>query len=321
MNILQDRNKRLITEFILVGFPYFHGYQPLLFVVLLVIYLEILIGNTVILTVIVMDAKLHKPMYFFLGNLTVLDLTLTTTTIPKMLALVLFNDSTISFMACFIQMCLLDTLGNFECFLLLVMAYDRYIAICNPLHYTSIMNQKFNIQITTGSFVAACIVNVSISVFTAQLPFYGPNKISHCFCDHFFISRLTCADITSLTIWAMCIVFICVFTPFLLVVLSYINILKAVLKINSTAGRWKTFSTCSSHLIVVIIYYVSIIASYSLFTLGSDYDNIHALGTIFSSILAPALNPFIYALRNKDVQEALKMLIRHKRLMVRTIMG
>ncbi|XP_043928803.1 olfactory receptor 2AT4-like [Protopterus annectens] len=308
--LMCNKSSPEVTEFILLGFPYLYGYQPVLFVVFLLIYIIILTGNTAILTAVVMYTKLHKPMYFFLCNLAVLDLTFTTVTIPRMLTLFLFNANTISFTACFIQMFFLHSLGNYESFLLMIMSYDRYIAICDPLHYTSIMNKRFNIQITVNCLVIACLVVLSISVFTAQFPFNGLNKISHYFCDHYFISRLICADTTPITIWAMCLVVICVFIPFSLVVFSYINILKTVLKVSSAAGRWKTFSTCSSHLIVVVIYYASIVISYSLITLGSDYDDIHALGTIFFSVLAPALNPPIYALRNKDVQEAFKTLIK-----------
>ncbi|XP_043929016.1 olfactory receptor 2AT4-like [Protopterus annectens] len=301
-----------VTEFILAGFPYLHGYQPVLFIVFLVIYIIILTGNTLILIGVIVDQRLHKPMYFFLSNLAVLDMVFTTSIIPKMLILFIFNANTISFSACFAQMCISHSMGQFECFLLMVMAYDRYVAICSPLHYMSIMNKRFNILLAIMSFVVACLAIVSISIFTAQFPFNGPNVINHCFCDHFFISRLACGDITPLTIWAMSIILIIVFIPFLLVVLSYINILNAILKISSAAGRKKAFSTCSSHLTVVIIYYISIVSSFSSYKIDVVSDEFHALGTIFFSVVTPALNPIIYTLRNKDVREAIKMFVESK---------
>ncbi|XP_043928730.1 olfactory receptor 2AT4-like [Protopterus annectens] len=298
-----------ITEFVLVGFPYFPGYQPALFAVLLVIYLIILAGNASILTVVIVDRRLHKPMYFFLGNLAAIDIMFTTTTIPKMLALFLINSNTISFTACFTQLCVLHVLALFECFLLVVMAYDRYIAICNPLHYMSVMTKRFIIKMTIGCFILACIAVVSLVIFTAFLPYCGPNKINNCFCDHFFISKLACTDITAITIWTMCLVLICVFIPFLLVVFSYVNIFRSVLKTSSAGGRWKTFSTCSSHLAVVIIYYLSIVVSYSSYRTDDISSDFHAVGTIFFAVLAPALNPVIYTLRNKEVKEVVKMYI------------
>ncbi|XP_043928732.1 olfactory receptor 2AT4-like, partial [Protopterus annectens] len=297
-----------VTEFILVGFPYLHGYQPVLFIIFLVIYIVILGGNISILIAVVTDQKLHKPMYFFLCNLAVLDLIFTTSIIPKMLALFLINANTISFTACFVQMCLSHTMGLFECFLLMVMAYDRYVAICNPLQYFSIMNNRFNILTAFSSFAVACTVIVSLSIFTAQFPYSGPSQINHCFCDHFVIARLSCADITPLIIWAMSIIVVLVSTPFALVIFSYINIIRTVLQIRSTTGRKKTFSTCSSHLTVVSIYYMSIVISFSSY--GAEVsDEVHALGTIFFSVFAPALNPVIYTLRNKDVREGIKNVI------------
>ncbi|XP_043928802.1 olfactory receptor 2AT4-like [Protopterus annectens] len=315
MKVCSGRNETQVSEFILLGFPYLPGYQPALFVVFLVVYLIILSGNTTILIAVIMNQKLHKPMYFFLGNLAAVDMLFTTTTIPKMLALFLINSNTISFIACFTQLTVLHILGLFECFLLVVMAYDRYVAICNPLHYMSIMNNRFNILITISSFTVASTVIISLVVFTVQFPYCGPNKVNHCFCDHFFISKLACADISSIIISAACILVLCIFTPFLLVVLSYINILRTVLKMNSAAARQKSLSTCSSHLIVVVIYYLSIVVSYSSYRTGDVSDDIHALGSILFTVLAPALNPIIYALRNKDVKEAIKRCLNTKAIL------
>ncbi|XP_043928734.1 olfactory receptor 2AT4-like [Protopterus annectens] len=257
-------------------------------------------------------------MYFFLCNLAVLDIILTTSTIPKMLALFLINANSISFTACFAQMCISHTMEQFECFLLMIMAYDRYVAICKPLHYESIMNKNFNILITVICFVVACILAVSVSVFTAQFPFHGANTINHCFCDNFFIARLSCVDITPLTIWISAVIVVLVFIPFSFVVFSYISILRSVLRISSASGRQKTFSTCSSHLAVVIIYYVSIVVSFSSYRADDVSDEFHALGTIFFAVITPALNPIIYTLRNKDVQLGFKMFIRNKIVVIKS---
>ncbi|XP_043928735.1 olfactory receptor 2AT4-like [Protopterus annectens] len=300
------------TEFLLAGFPYLHGYQPGLFTMLLIIYFTILLGNALILIASVTVQKLHKPMYFFLCNLAVLDIIYTTSSIPKLLALLLFNVNNISFTACFIQMCFSHTMGLFESFLLMVMAYDRYVAICNPLHYSTIMNKQFNVHITASSFVAASVIIVALTIFTAHLPYTGSNIINHCFCDHFSIAKLACADITLLVIWVMLIIVVLVLIPFSFVVFSYVNILRAVLKMNSAVGRQKTFSTCSSHLTVVVIYYISIVISFSSYRPGDVSDDFHALGTIFSAVFAPALNPVIYTLRNRDIQQGIKTLIKAK---------
>ncbi|XP_043929020.1 olfactory receptor 2AT4-like [Protopterus annectens] len=249
-------------------------------------------------------------MYFLLSNLAVQDIILSTITIPKMLAIFLVNSKTVSFNACFAQLGILHSLGVSEGFFLVVMAFDRYVAICSPLHYMSIMTKRVLIQMTLASWIIAFVIIVPPVILAAHLPFCGPDQVSNGFCDHFFVVRLACTDITLHTDLA----FFTVMTLSLLlssvVVFSYMKIIVTVLKINSAEGRKKAFSTCSSHLTVITTYYISGAITYSSYKLGSTSDEFHAFGTIFFTILTPTLNPFVYVLRNKEIKSAVKKILK-----------
>ncbi|XP_043929019.1 olfactory receptor 2AT4-like isoform X2 [Protopterus annectens] len=299
-----------VTEFILLGFPYLQDYSLALFFMFLLIYIIIITGNTAILVAVTRAQRLHTPMYFFLSNLAIVDILLTNTTIPKMLSLFLHNANTISFSACFIQVYILHSLGVTEGLLLVVMAYDRYVAICNPLRYTVIMSNKVNILMTATSWIISFIIIAGPIIKALELPFCGPNSINHCFCDHLFVIRLACADISLHTYIGFSIAMAVAIVPLTLVGYSYIKIIKSVLNICSSEDRWKVFSTCSSHLMVVVIYYLSIGVTYISYRVEGSSDEFHAIGTVFFTILTPMLNPIIYTLRNKDVKDTLmKMFI------------
>lgn len=299
--------------FFLVGFPALQDSQTLLFVVFLLFYLLILAGNAVIITVVVVDHTLHKPMYFFLLNLSVLDVLFTTTTIPKMLLMFLANVKTISFQGCFLQMYSFHSLTVTEALLLVVMAYDRYEAICNPLCYPAKMTSRMNIQLAASAWITALLIPVPVITQTSQLAYGHTTRVHHCFCDHLAVVQAACLDSSAdfQTFLGFSIAMTVSIVPLLLVTISYVHIILSVLRINSKAGRMKAFSTCTSHLLVVGTYYSSITVAYVSYRADIPAD-VHIMSNVVFSILTPLLNPIIYTLRNKEVKSAVKKCIFQK---------
>nr|XP_009505163.1 PREDICTED: olfactory receptor 2AT4 [Phalacrocorax carbo] len=299
--------------FFLVGFPALQDFQTLLFVVFLLFYLLILVGNAVIITVVVVDRTLHKPMYFFLINLSVLDLLFTTTTIPKMLAMFLANAKTISFRGCFLQMYSFHGLTVTEALLLVVMAYDRHEAICNPLRYPAKMTRRVTIQLAASAWITALLIPVPVITQTSQLAYRDTTRVHHCFCDHLAVVQAACSDFSAdfQTFLGFSIAMTVSVVPLLLVTLSYVHIILSVLKINSKEGRVKAFSTCTAHLLVVGTYYSSIVVAYMSYRADIPVD-VHVMSNVVFSILTPLLNPIIYTLRNKEVKSAVKKSIFQK---------
>ncbi|NXO59495.1 O2AT4 protein, partial [Aramus guarauna] len=293
--------------FFLVGFPALQDFQIPLFIVFLLFYLLILVGNAIIITVVVVDRTLHKPMYFFLINLSMLDVLFTTTTIPKMLAMFLANAKIISFWGCFLQMYSFHGLTVTEALLLVVMAYDRYEAICNPLRYPAKMTRRVNIQLAASAWITALLIPVPVIMQTSRLAYRDITRVHHCFCDHLAVVQAACQDFSTnfQTFLGFSIAMAVSVVPLLLVTLSYIHIILSVLKINSKEGRMKAFSTCTSHLLVVGTYYSSIIVAYMSYRADIPVD-VHVMSNVVFSILTPLLNPIIYTLRNKEVKSAVK---------------
>ncbi|XP_069828888.1 olfactory receptor 6N1-like [Dendropsophus ebraccatus] len=294
-----------VTEFIIFGFPSLQQYQLLLFCVFFLIYLFTITGNGSIFLLVALDHHLHTPMYFFVGNLSFIDLSYATVTIPKMLAKFSMNLDTISYTACLTQMYIFLSLTVTECLLLMVMAYDRYVAICSPLHYLTIMTKRRYILMIAMVWAGGFTVPVTSLILALKLPFCGPNIIYHYYCDHPPLLQLACTDTSiNVAVGSSLGAFILLIT-FTLVVVSYIKIILTILKMNSKDGRKKTFSTCASHFAVVSIFYLPLIfmyirpkASYS-----SDVDSLVAL---LYTVLTPMMNPLIYSLRNKDIIKAFK---------------
>ncbi|XP_024050386.2 olfactory receptor 6N1-like [Terrapene carolina triunguis] len=298
------RNQTVVTEFIFLGFGDLPDVQILLFLMFLVIYITTVTGNILITALVVADQHLHTPMYFFLGNLSCLETCYTSTFLPRMLASLLIGDKTISFSGCITQLYFFCALAATECYLLAVMSYDRYLAICKPLHYTALMNTRFCLQLAAGSWLNGCLATAIFVLFMSHLIFCGPNEIDHFYCDLIPLIKLSCSD-THLII-LLDFVLSCVFTlpPFLLTLTSYVCILTTILRIPSTTGRQKAFSTCSSHLIVVTIYYGTLMIVYML----PNRDTLSFLNKVLSlsyTVLTPLVNPLIYSLRNREVKEAL----------------
>ncbi|XP_012869519.1 PREDICTED: olfactory receptor 2AT4 [Dipodomys ordii] len=291
--------------FYLVGIPSLPEsfFLPVFFVFLL-FYLLILMGNALILVAVVAEPSLHKPMYFFLINLSALDILFTTTTVPKMLFLFLLGDRFFSFPACFLQMYLFHSFSCSEAFILVVMAYDRYVAICRPLHYPVHMTPQTNAALAASAWLTALLLPIPAVVQTSQMAYNDIAYIYHCFCDHFALVQSSCSDTSSQTLMGFCIAMVVSFLPLLLVLVSYARILASVLRISSQEGRSKAFSTCSSHLLVVGTYYSSIAVAYVAYKADLPLD-FHVMGNVAYAVLTPILNPLIYTLRNKDVKAAI----------------
>ncbi|XP_037696610.1 olfactory receptor 2AT4-like [Choloepus didactylus] len=296
--------------FYLVGIPSLPEslFHPV-FLIFLLIYLLILGGNTLILVAVVAEPSLHKPMYFFLINLSALDILSTTTTVPQMLSLFLLGDHVLSLPACFLQMYLFHSLNCSEAFILVVMAYDRYVAICRPLHYPVHMTPQTNAALAASAWLTALLLPIPAVVQTSQMAFGPVAHVYHCFCDHLAVVQASCSDTTHQAFMGFCIAMVVSFLPLLLVLLSYAHILNSVLRISSQEGRSKAFSTCSSHLLVVGTYYSSIAIAYMAYRADLPLD-FHIMGNVVFAILTPVLNPLIYTLRNKDVKAAITKMAR-----------
>ncbi|XP_039356650.1 olfactory receptor 6F1-like [Mauremys reevesii] len=302
-------NQTAITEFILLGFGDLPDLQILLFLLFQVIYMATVAGNTLIVVLVVTDQHLHTPMYFFLGNLSCLETCYTSTILPRLLASLLTGDKINSVSGCFTQLYFCGSLGCTECYLLAAMSYDRYLAICKPLHYSTLMNSRFCLQLAAGSWLNGFLAITIFVLFLSELIFCGPNEIDHFYCDPIPLMELSCSDTHQVILVDFIIA--CVFTlpPFLLTLTSYICIISTILRIPSTSGRQKAFSTCSSHLIVVTIFYGSIMIVYLL----PKCDTLKDLKKVLSlchTVLTPLINPLIYSLRNREVKEALCKAVR-----------
>ncbi|KAF7239661.1 Olfactory receptor 11A1 [Varanus komodoensis] len=298
-------NCTAIMEFILIGFGNLQDLQPLLFLLFLIIYIVTITGNLLIILLTLTDQQLHTPMYFFLGNLSFLETCYSSIILPKMLANLLSGERSISISGCLAQFYLFGSCVGIETYLLAAMSYDRYLAICRPLHYTSIMHGKFCVQLMTGAWIDSLLANGIILFLMAQLPFCGPNIIDHYFCDFVPLEKLSCSDTSLIELVTFLSTFIFTITPFLMTLTSYVCIILTILKMPSITGRQKAFSTCSSHLTVVCIFYGTIIIVYML----PDTPTLRDLNKVFSvfyTVLTPLVNPSIYSLRNKDVHKALR---------------
>ncbi|XP_045324330.1 olfactory receptor 13C2-like [Leopardus geoffroyi] len=312
---MEWENQTILVEFFLKGFSDYPRLELLFFALILIMYVVILLGNGTLILISIWDPHLHTPMYFFLGNLSFLDICYTTTSIPSILVSFLSERKTISFSGCAIQMFLGLAMGTTECVLLGMMAFDRYVAICNPLRYPVIMSKESYVPMAAGSWIIGVINSAVQTAFVVQLPFCGNNVINHLSCEILAIMKLACADISGNEFIMLVATTLFILTPLLLIIISYTLIIVSILKIRSSEGRSKVFSTCSAHLTVVIIFYGTILFMYmkpkSKDTLNSeDLDATDKLISLFYGIVTPMMNPLIYSLRNKDVKEAVKHLLR-----------
>ncbi|KFO21724.1 Putative olfactory receptor 2B3 [Fukomys damarensis] len=269
-------------------------------------------GNVLIITVIQIEPRLHTPMYFFLTNLSFLDICYTSTNVPQMLSNMAGSKKTIPFSGCATQMYFSLSFGMIECVLLGVMAYDRYVAICHPLHYTVTMDRNTCVKLAAVSWCSSFLSAMSICVLTLALPYCGPNVLNHFFCEVPSVLRLACTDtsLTELVVFIFSILL--VFIPFLLIVVSYVRILLSVQRMRSASGRHKALSTCASHLTVVALFYGTAIFMYMRPQSKSSRAGGKVIA-VFYTVATPMLNPLIYSLRNRDVKGALKRALAKQR--------
>ncbi|NXP53799.1 O1052 protein, partial [Heliornis fulica] len=298
-------NRTVVTQFILLGLTSEPGVQAPLFIIFLTIYLITLMGNLGLMALIKANPRLHTPMYFFLCNLSLVDLCYSTVFSPKLLLGFLVENRTISYSACFAQHFFFLMFVTTEVFLLAVMAYDRYVAICNPLLYAISMPKSICIHLVAGSYLGGILNSLIQTCCLVPLPFCGPNVINHYFCDTNPLLKLTCSDdhlnelllVTFNGTISMSVLFI--------IVISYVYILTSILRIRSVKGRHKAFSTCASHLLTITLFYVP--AGLSHMQPGSKYSlEMEKITAMFYTLIVPMLNPLIYSLRNKEVKHTLR---------------
>ncbi|XP_053149111.1 olfactory receptor 10T2-like [Hemicordylus capensis] len=305
---MKRRNETEVTEFVLTGFSNFPDLQLVLFVVFSLMYLASLSGNVIIMAIIWLNRSLHIPMYFFLSLLSFSESCYTFVIVPNMLVTLLLGRKTISFAGCVTQMFFFIGIACTNCLILIGMGYDRYVAVCHPLHYHLMMNRRVCLQLGASLAVSGFFFSLIETYLVFHLPFYGGNRIDHYFCDVAPVVKLACPpdQNTEVVILALCTIFI--LGSFLSVILSYFFIFVTVLRIPSAEGKRKAFSTCTSHLIVVIVHFGCASATY-LRPISSYIPGKDIMVSIMYTLVTPLLNPIVYSLRNKDIQTALRKLL------------
>ncbi|XP_031544119.2 LOW QUALITY PROTEIN: olfactory receptor 2B6-like [Vicugna pacos] len=306
--VMNQINDRIPLEFILLGFSDQPWLEFLLFVVFFISYTVTIFGNLTIILVSHLDSRLHTPMYFFLTNLSLLDLCYITSTVPQLLVNLYSTRKVISYAGCVAQLFMFLALGATECVLLAVMSFDRFVAICWPLHYSVIMHQRLCLQWAAASWVTGFSNSVWLSALTLQLPLCGPYVLDHFLCEVPALLKLSCVDTTANEAELFLVSVLFHLVPLTFILTSYAFIAQAVLRIQSAEGRQKAFGTCGSHLIVVSLFYGTAISTY-LQPPSTNSKDQGKMVSLFYGIIAPMLNPLIYTLRNKEVKEAFKRLV------------
>lgn len=299
------KNQTTIDEFILLGFSYGMQIQTLIYLVFLVTYMVTITENAIIIFVVKRNHHLQKPMYYFLGNLSFLEIWYVSVTLPKLLFGFWSQNKTISFSSCMTQLYFFISLMCTECVLLAVMAYDRYVAVCHPLRYPAIMTHKLCFQLSILSWTGGFSISLVKVSFISHLTFCGPQVINHFFCDISPVLNLSCTDMSLAETVDFALALVILLVPLLIIIFSYCCILSTILSMPSTQGRRKAFSTCTSHFTVVIIFFSATLFMYARPRRIHPF-NLNKIVSIFYAVFTPALNPLIYCLRNKEVKEVLR---------------
>ncbi|XP_034885802.1 olfactory receptor 5V1-like [Mirounga angustirostris] len=305
-------NLTTVTQFILIGLSDLPEVRYPLFVVFAIIYQVTLVGNGAILLAIGTEKKLHSPMYYFLVNLSLLDIFCPSATVPKMLENLLTEQQSISFFGCALQLFFLVALVGTEVFLLAVMAYDRYVAICFPLHYMLIMTKVQCVQLTAGTWAAGFLNSLLHTVSTFRLSFCKSNRVNQYYCDIPPVMALSCSSTYVAEMLVLVVGGTLGISAFLITFISYIYIMSTILKIQSVEGKHKAFSTCASHLLVVCLFYGTAIFTYIRPSSSQHSPARDRLTSMLYGVITPMLNPMIYSLKNMEVKEALKRLLCHR---------
>ncbi|XP_073403032.1 olfactory receptor 5G3-like [Dendrobates tinctorius] len=302
---MQEKNLTEVNKFFISFFQGSQNLRVFMLFLLLVVYSITICGNLLIITLVSTSKNLHTPMYFFISQLSISDILLPTDIVPNMLLMLLNNGATITYIGCMAQLYFFCTTESCECLLLTVMSYDRYVAICKPLHYVSIMTGTLCMKLIVTFWLLSFIVSIIYIKIVLGLKFCGPNIIDHFFCDLVPLQDIACSDTfpIKLQIYLLSIPFVGV--PNLIIIISYVNIVRAILQIPSNISRQKAFSTCSSHLTVVSVFYMSLSSVYILPKSGQTSD-VNKILSLLYTVFTPVINPIIYSFRNKDIKKAVQ---------------
>ncbi|XP_012364841.2 olfactory receptor 7A10-like [Nomascus leucogenys] len=306
---MKPGNETRISAFLLLGLSAESELQPFLFGVFLSMYLVTVLGNLLIILATISDSHLHTPMYFFLSNLSFVDICFASTVVPKMLVNIQTQSRVISYAGCITQMCFFLLFAGLDSFLLAVMAYDRFVAICHPLCYTIIMNRQFYRLLVLASWILSVLNSLLQSLMVLPLPFYTDTAIPHFFCELNQVVHLACSDTFLNDIMIYCTTVLLGCGPLTGILYSYSKILSSIRAISSAQGKYKAFSTCASHLSVVSLFYGTSLGMY-LSSAATHNSPSSATASVMYTVVTPMLNPFIYSLRNKDLKGALKRFFR-----------
>ncbi|CAN0514571.1 unnamed protein product [Rangifer tarandus platyrhynchus] len=319
---MKRENQSSMSEFLLLGLPIRPEQQggffalflgmylttDVFFALFLGVYLITVVGNLLIVLLIRLDSRLHTPMYFFLSHLALTDITFSSVTVPKMLMIMQTKHKSIPYAGCLSQTYFFILLADLDSFLITSMAYDRYVAICHPLHYTTTMSQSVCVTLVLGSWVIACAFALWHTLLLARLSFCADNAIPYFFCDLAALLKLSCSDTSLNQLVIFTAGLTAIMLPFVCILVSYGHIWATILRVPSAKGIGKTLSTCGSHLSVVTLYYGAIIGVYFLPSSNSTNDS-NIIASVMYTVVTPMLNPFIYSLRNKDMKRALRKLL------------
>ncbi|XP_066563612.1 olfactory receptor 6N1-like [Amia ocellicauda] len=296
-----------VTEFIIVGFPGLQDreFKAILFAVFLTVYLLILMGNFLLICILAADTSLHTPMYLTVCSLAIINITFCTNTVPTMLAVFRSTSYTVSFSACFTQTYFFQALVSTESFNLLLMAYDRYVAICHPLHYPARMTVKFSLQLIVVCWLGGFLTPILPFSLAFTKRFCGPNSVLQCFCDYSGVLRLACGDVLLISYVVLFVALSILLIPLFFIVLSYVKILLSVLSISSSAGRAKAVSTCSSHLLVISVFYLTTAGVFISYRIPGTSVDMRVMGSVIHNVFPALMNPIIYCLRTKEIRGSL----------------
>ncbi|XP_006094708.1 putative olfactory receptor 56B2 [Myotis lucifugus] len=303
-------SKIQVSEFILMGFPGIHSWQHWLSLPLALLYLLALSANILILIIIYQEPTLHQPMYHFLGILAVVDMGLATTIMPKILAILWFNAKAISLPECFLQMYVIHCFVGMESGMFLCMAIDRYVAICQPLRYPSIITESFVVKATVFMALRNTISTIPVPVLAAQRHYCSQSQIEHCLCSNLGVTSLSCDDRTINSIYQLLLAWTLMGSDLGLIILSYALILHSVLKLKSAEAASKALSTCTSHLILILFFYTVVIVISITHSAAMSVPIIPVLLNVLHNVIPPALNPMVYALKNKELRQGLYKVLK-----------
>ncbi|XP_028372596.1 olfactory receptor 5L1-like [Phyllostomus discolor] len=306
-----EENCTAVTEFILLGISDAPELRDFLFMVFLLIYGITVLGNLGMITLIQVSPRLHTPMYFFLSHLSLVDFCYSTTIVPKMLANILNKDNAISFLGCMVQFYLFCAYGIIEVFLLAVMAYDRFVAICSPLLYMVTMSRNLCVELVSCCYLGGTVCSLVHLCLALEIPSYRSNVINHFFCDLLPLLSLACSDVTVNELFMYIMTSFNEILTIVIILTSYLFILITILGMRSAEGRHKAFSTCASHLTAIVVFHGTILFTYFQPSFGNSADT-DKVAAVFYTVVIPMLNPLIYSLRNKDVKGALRKVVSSK---------